>query len=94
MRGAFISDQVRNPDKLYQDSQQVLQELITNPEKSRYDQENIALSLIQQKVDKTKWTRDEAIKNGLMEVIPDKKKGQVINPRTNQIINPVKKFDK
>jgi hypothetical protein len=33
MRGVYISDQVRNPDKLYQDHQGVLERLIANPEK-------------------------------------------------------------
>ena len=34
------------------------------------------------------------MKIGSIQVVADKQKGEVLNPRTNQIINPIKKFDK
>jgi len=46
MQGVYISHEVRNPEKLMEENQKILEGLITNPEKKKYDQENIALAMI------------------------------------------------
>ena len=54
----------------------------------------MGLALLQAKVDKTKFVRDESIQRGLFVVEADKSQNEVVNPRTNQIIRPVKVFDR
>lgn len=46
MQGVYISHDVRNPDKLMKENEEVIQRLLKDPHRKKYDQENTCLEVL------------------------------------------------